>query len=95
MFSSVGYQLLIPFVLKPRYQFIHISPQMQRLVVLAQPMLRHMDRHSDTQSVWPFRVLPLQLTQGNRINGLPFLPRSKKYWFLETTLEGPMIYPEH
>jgi len=47
---------------------------MQRLVVLAQQMLRHMNRHRDARRIRSLRELPLQLTQSNCADGLK-LPR--------------------
>jgi hypothetical protein len=98
MFFWAGHQLLSSLVLKPRDHFINVSytqTEVQGLVVLSQPMLRHMDRHRDTRAVRTLRVLPLQLTQGNCAGGLSFLPRLVKHWFLKTALECPMIYAEH
>jgi hypothetical protein len=97
-FSSVAYQLLSSLLLQPGNHFIHLfhsQTEVQSLVVLAQAMLRHMDRHSDARGVLPLRVLPLQLTQSNCTNGLSFLPRLVKHWLLETALERPMIDAEH
>jgi hypothetical protein len=54
-----------------------------------------MDRHSDAGEVLSPRMLPLQLTQSDCANRLPFLPRLIKHWLLETALERPMIDPEH
>jgi hypothetical protein len=45
--------------------FIHVfdsQTEMQKLIVLTKAVLTHTNRHSDTGSVRPLRVLPLQLT---------------------------------
>jgi hypothetical protein len=72
-FSSAGSKLLSSLLLKPRDQFVDIlrsQVEMQSLVVLSQPMLRHMDRHRDARGIWPLRVLPLQLAQSNCADSL-------------------------
>jgi hypothetical protein len=68
-FGKGSVQTLIPlwFPAMARSQI-----QMQRLVVLARHVLRHMNRHRDAGSVRSLRVLPLQLPQGDCANGLPF-----------------------
>jgi len=54
-----------------------------------------MNGHRGARSIWPPRVLPLQLAQGDSAGRLSFLPRLIKHWLLETAFEGPMIDPEH
>ena len=65
-FSYVDSKLLSSLLLQSCDQFVdilHSQVEMQRLVVLAQQMLRHMDSHSDARRIRTLRVFPLQLTQ--------------------------------